>query len=173
MRRYVYNKADVCSIEEVDALARLPHSLPCSASQGLNMDGLLERMWDMMALVRAYTKKARRASLRASLAVPPCAVPALHARAHLPPPPLELSSSCSPLSVQGLGRAAARPPHAPCPARVWACCKGICGESGRSQRVARMPPPLLLHEAPRMTSATLQPYSIQSRTLCGALNATY
>lgn len=60
LRRYVYNKADVCSIEEVDALARLPASLPCSASQGLNMDGLLERMWDMMALVRAYTKKARR-----------------------------------------------------------------------------------------------------------------
>ena len=23
------------------------------------MDGLLERMWDMMALVRVYTKKAR------------------------------------------------------------------------------------------------------------------
>jgi ribosome-interacting GTPase 1 len=55
--RYVYNKVDVCSIEEVDAIARMPASLPCSASQGLNMDGLLERMWDMMALVRAYTKK--------------------------------------------------------------------------------------------------------------------
>ena len=56
-RRYVYNKIDVCSIEEVDAIARLPNSLPCSASQSLNMDGLLERMWDMMALVRAYTKR--------------------------------------------------------------------------------------------------------------------
>ena len=55
--RYVYNKVDVCSVEEVDAIARMPTSLPCSASQGLNMDGLLERMWDMMALVRAYTKK--------------------------------------------------------------------------------------------------------------------
>ena len=55
--RYVYNKIDVCSIEEVDAIARMPNSTPCSASQQLNMDGLLERMWDMMALVRVYTKK--------------------------------------------------------------------------------------------------------------------
>ena len=55
--RYVYNKIDVCSVEEVDAIARMPNSIPCSAFQELNMDGLLERMWDMMALVRAYTKK--------------------------------------------------------------------------------------------------------------------
>ncbi|KAK9908310.1 hypothetical protein WJX75_009685 [Coccomyxa subellipsoidea] len=54
---YVYNKIDVCSVEEVDAIARMPNSIPCSAFQELNMDGLLERMWDMMALVRAYTKK--------------------------------------------------------------------------------------------------------------------
>ena len=58
-RRYVYNKIDVCSIEEVDAIARMPASIPCSASQQLNMDGLLERMWDMMALVRVYTKRVR------------------------------------------------------------------------------------------------------------------
>lgn len=57
MCRYVYNKIDVCSVEEVDAIARMPNSIPCSAFQELNMDGLLERMWDMMALVRAYTKK--------------------------------------------------------------------------------------------------------------------
>ena len=59
VRRYVYNKIDVCSIEEVDAIARMPASIPCSASQQLNMDGLLERMWDMMALVRVYTKRVR------------------------------------------------------------------------------------------------------------------
>ena len=53
----MYNKIDVCSIEEVDAIARMPDSIPCSASQSLNMDGLLERMWDMMALVRVYTKR--------------------------------------------------------------------------------------------------------------------
>jgi ribosome-interacting GTPase 1 len=53
----VYNKIDVCSIEEVDAIACMPHSIPVSAFQELNMDGLLERMWEMMALVRVYTKK--------------------------------------------------------------------------------------------------------------------
>ena len=40
-------------------IARMPHSIPCSAFNNLNMDGLLERMWDAMALVRVYTKKAR------------------------------------------------------------------------------------------------------------------
>ena len=57
---YVYNKIDVCSIEEVDALARLPRSIPVSAREpgALNMDRLLEAVWDAMALVRVYTKKA-------------------------------------------------------------------------------------------------------------------
>jgi len=55
----VYNKIDVCSIEEVDTIARMPNSIPCSASQELNMNGLLELMWDMMALVRVYTKRVR------------------------------------------------------------------------------------------------------------------
>ncbi|KAK9840047.1 hypothetical protein WJX74_002550 [Apatococcus lobatus] len=54
---YVYNKIDVCSIEEVDAIARLPNSIPISCSQQLNLDGLLCRLWDMMALVRVYTKR--------------------------------------------------------------------------------------------------------------------
>ena len=44
---------------QVDAIARMPYSLPCSAFQNLNMDGLLERMWTSMALVRVYTKRAR------------------------------------------------------------------------------------------------------------------
>eukprot|EP00891_Asterochloris_glomerata_P004664 jgi/Astpho2/4664/Aster-00228 len=55
---YVYNKIDVCSIEEVDAIARRPNCIPVSCSMELNLDGLLVRMWDMMALVRVYTKKA-------------------------------------------------------------------------------------------------------------------
>ena len=54
---YVYNKIDVCSIEEVDALARLPHSVPVSAYGELNLDRLLEIVWAEMALVRVYTKK--------------------------------------------------------------------------------------------------------------------
>ena len=48
---------DVCSIEEVDEIARLPNSVPASAGTQINMDGLLEEMWDKMALVRVYTKR--------------------------------------------------------------------------------------------------------------------
>lgn len=54
---YVYNKIDVCSMEEVDEIARRPNSIPISCYQNLNLDGLLVKMWDMMALVRVYTKK--------------------------------------------------------------------------------------------------------------------
>ena len=49
-------------------IARMPHSIPCSAFNNLNMDGLLERMWDAMALVRVYTKKAHPCRR------PPCCV---------------------------------------------------------------------------------------------------
>jgi hypothetical protein len=48
---------DVCSIEEVEALARAPASIPISASARLNLDALLGAMWDGMALRRVYTKK--------------------------------------------------------------------------------------------------------------------
>eukprot|EP00775_Hariotina_reticulata_P005427 gene5427-5660_t len=54
---YVYNKVDMCSLEEVDEIAHRANSIPISCSLKLNMDGLLERIWDMMALVRVYTKK--------------------------------------------------------------------------------------------------------------------
>ena len=56
---YVYNKVDMLSIEEVDEIARRQDSLPVSCSMQLNMDMLLMRMWDMMGLVRVYTKKVR------------------------------------------------------------------------------------------------------------------
>ncbi|QDZ20355.1 developmentally-regulated GTP-binding protein [Chloropicon primus] len=54
---YVYNKVDVCSIEEVDHIARKEMSIPISCYQKLNLDGLLVRLWDEMELVRVYTKK--------------------------------------------------------------------------------------------------------------------
>lgn len=54
---YVYNKVDMCSLEEVDEIARRPHSIPVSCSLKLNMDGLLVKIWEMMALCRVYTKK--------------------------------------------------------------------------------------------------------------------
>lgn len=54
---YVYNKVDMCCMEEVDEIARRPTSIPISCSANLNLDGLLERIWEMMALVRIYTRR--------------------------------------------------------------------------------------------------------------------
>lgn len=53
----MYNKIDVCSMEEVDEIARRPYSVPISCYQDLNTRGLLKSMWDAMGLVRVYTKK--------------------------------------------------------------------------------------------------------------------
>lgn len=41
----------MCSLEEVEEIAHRANSIPISCSLKLNMDGLLERIWDMMALV--------------------------------------------------------------------------------------------------------------------------
>lgn len=54
---YVYNKVDQISIEEIDRLARMPHHVVISCEMNLNMDYLLEKMWEYLALVRVYTKK--------------------------------------------------------------------------------------------------------------------
>ncbi len=52
-----YNKIDQISLEEVDRLARQPHSIVTSCEMGLNLDFLLELVWDYLALLRVYTKK--------------------------------------------------------------------------------------------------------------------
>src|SRR6218665_4047455 len=54
---YVYNKIDQISIEDIDKLARQPHSVVISCNMKLNMDYLLERLWDYLALIQVYTKK--------------------------------------------------------------------------------------------------------------------
>lgn len=54
---FVYNKIDQVSIEEVDRLARQPHSVVVSCNMKLNLDYLLEKLWDYLALIRVYTKK--------------------------------------------------------------------------------------------------------------------
>lgn len=54
---YVYNKIDQISIEEVDRLARTPNSVVVSCNMKLNLDYLLEKTWELLALVRVYTKK--------------------------------------------------------------------------------------------------------------------
>ncbi|MCL4419490.1 TGS domain-containing protein, partial [Patescibacteria group bacterium] len=58
---YVYNKIDTLSIEEVDAIARLPDSVVISIYMKLNLDYLLQRMWDYMGLIRIYTKRRGQA----------------------------------------------------------------------------------------------------------------
>ncbi|KAI8802376.1 P-loop containing nucleoside triphosphate hydrolase protein [Cladochytrium replicatum] len=53
---YVLNKIDQISIEELDIIYRIPHSIPISAHHGWNFDDLLEKMWEYLDLVRIYTK---------------------------------------------------------------------------------------------------------------------
>eukprot|EP01036_Dinobryon_divergens_P032914 gene32914-42599_t len=54
---YVYNKIDTLSIEEVDELARKPDSVVISIYMNLNLDYLLQKMWEYMGLIRIYTKR--------------------------------------------------------------------------------------------------------------------
>jgi ribosome-interacting GTPase 1 len=44
-------------MEEVDFLARQPHSVVISCSMKLGTDYFLEKMWEELGLVRIYTKK--------------------------------------------------------------------------------------------------------------------
>jgi ribosome-interacting GTPase 1 len=52
-----YNKVDTVSLEEVDRLARLPHSVVISCELELNFDTLLSLIWDYLSLLRLYTKR--------------------------------------------------------------------------------------------------------------------
>ena len=54
---YAYNKIDTVSIEDVDMLARRPHSLVMGVHDKLNLDYLLKKIWEYMSLVRVYTKR--------------------------------------------------------------------------------------------------------------------
>ncbi|KAJ8601335.1 hypothetical protein CTAYLR_007247 [Chrysophaeum taylorii] len=54
---YAYNKIDQITIEEIDALARQPHSVVISVHAKLNLDYLLQKMWDYMGLIRVYSKR--------------------------------------------------------------------------------------------------------------------
>ena len=54
---YVYNKIDTISIEEVDEISRQQHNIVISCQMKLNLDALLAKMWEYLALVRVYTKK--------------------------------------------------------------------------------------------------------------------
>ncbi|CAD8092507.1 unnamed protein product [Paramecium sonneborni] len=54
---YVFNKIDKISIEEVDEIARRKDHCVISCNLKLNLDYLLECMWEKLDLVRVYTKK--------------------------------------------------------------------------------------------------------------------
>mmetsp|Transcript_26857 Transcript_26857/g.79138 ORF Transcript_26857/g.79138 Transcript_26857/m.79138 type:complete len:407 (-) Transcript_26857:434-1654(-) len=54
---YVYNKIDHTSIEEVERICSQPHCTVLSTYMKLNYDGLLDKIWEYLALVRVYTKK--------------------------------------------------------------------------------------------------------------------
>jgi ribosome-interacting GTPase 1 len=54
---FVYNKCDTISIEDIDELARRPNSLPISVNSELNLDFMLQMIWERLNLCRVYTKK--------------------------------------------------------------------------------------------------------------------
>eukprot|EP01069_Polyplicarium_translucidae_P009699 Polyplicarium_translucidae@DN3335_c0_g1_i6.p1 len=53
---YVLNKIDQITIEELDVLSRFPHYVMISAHHEWNLDGLIEKIWEYLALTRIYTK---------------------------------------------------------------------------------------------------------------------
>lgn len=54
---YVLNKIDGISLEECDRLAHLDHHVVISCEMNLNLDYMLERIWEELGLVKVYTKK--------------------------------------------------------------------------------------------------------------------
>ena len=53
---YVLNKIDQISIEELDIIYKIPHTVPISAHHKWNFDDLLEMTWEYLSLKRLYTK---------------------------------------------------------------------------------------------------------------------
>jgi ribosome-interacting GTPase 1 len=54
---YIYNKIDTLSIEEVDEIARMPDSIVISIYLKLNIEEMLQSMWEYLGLIRIYTKR--------------------------------------------------------------------------------------------------------------------
>jgi len=53
---FVLNKIDAISIEELDLLYKIPNSVPISVHKWMNIDELMDMMWEKLDLVRVYTK---------------------------------------------------------------------------------------------------------------------
>mmetsp|Transcript_4160 Transcript_4160/g.5666 ORF Transcript_4160/g.5666 Transcript_4160/m.5666 type:complete len:419 (-) Transcript_4160:591-1847(-) len=64
---YLYNKIDTITIEEVDGLARMPHSIVGSVRSKFNIGAPLEddllksKIWEYLGLTRIYTKRKSQA----------------------------------------------------------------------------------------------------------------
>lgn len=54
---YVYNKIDTITVEEMDRLSQLPHSVVLSLHWELNLDEVIEEIWEHLNIIRVYTKK--------------------------------------------------------------------------------------------------------------------
>jgi len=54
---YAYNKIDQVSIEEVNRLAHIPHTVVVSCNMRLNLDYLVEKIWEHLNLIKVFTKK--------------------------------------------------------------------------------------------------------------------
>jgi uncharacterized protein len=54
---FVYNKIDTVTIEELTKVSFEAHSVVVSCEIDLNIQLLIEKMWDYLDLVRIYTKK--------------------------------------------------------------------------------------------------------------------
>ena len=53
---FVCNKVDTVTLDEVDHLAHLPHFLVISCNERLNLDYLLDKIWEYLDFLRIYTK---------------------------------------------------------------------------------------------------------------------
>jgi small GTP-binding protein len=63
---YTVNMVDRVTVEELELLSRVPHYVMISAQHSWNIDGLVDKMWEYMALVRVFTKpKGRMADFSA------------------------------------------------------------------------------------------------------------
>uniref|UniRef100_A0A7E4ZWF3 Developmentally-regulated GTP-binding protein 2 n=1 Tax=Panagrellus redivivus TaxID=6233 RepID=A0A7E4ZWF3_PANRE len=54
---YVYNKIDQLTLTRMNEIAREPHSVVISCELNLNIDYLIEMIWEYLALIRVYLKK--------------------------------------------------------------------------------------------------------------------
>lgn len=52
---YAMNKIDNLTLEELEILDSLPHYVPISSEREWNLDGLLEKMWEYLDMIRTFS----------------------------------------------------------------------------------------------------------------------